>query len=233
MTKILCIETSAETCSVALSENGICVYEAEAAEERAHAKLLTVLIAELLANNKLTAKDIDAIAISEGPGSYTGLRIGVSAAKGLCYGTGKPMIAIPTLQILAKAYLTHTPDINQESVIIPMMDARRMEVYYAKYDMNLNEIQGATPLIIDQTSLNKIIKKEHNHIIGSGAQKCLEITQSQNIIYAPNELPHAKHMTQLAQQMFKNQKFADTAYFEPAYLKPFIATISKKDILHQ
>lgn len=231
MTKILCIETSAETCSVALSKNGVCAGVVESNEERAHAKLLTVLVEQLLNSNNISINDIQAIAISEGPGSYTGLRIGVAAAKGICYGAEIPLIAISTLQILANAFLTENPNIKKESVLIPMLDARRMEVYYAKYDLNLTELQTATPHIIDESTLNLILEKKHNYLFGSGAKKCAEIIQTENITYHTNIKAHAKHMTQLAQQLFNKNKFQDTAYFEPAYLKPFVATVSKKDIL--
>lgn len=232
MIRILCIETSADTCSVALSENGLCKAELEAIEERAHAKLLTVLVQQLLLNSNLKISDIHAIAISEGPGSYTGLRIGMSVAKGICFGADLPLISIPTLQTIVSAYIQKKGSIPKNATLMPMIDARRMEIYYATYNSNLEELSPATPYILDDQSFSEIKNSASIFMIGNGAEKCRELLQDSNITFDNHVIAHAKNMTTEAHNKFTKKEFVNTAYFEPAYLKPFIATISKKNILH-
>ncbi|ALO15395.1 t(6)A37 threonylcarbamoyladenosine biosynthesis protein [Salinivirga cyanobacteriivorans] len=228
MIRILCVDTATDICSVALSEDGVCTDKIEATEERAHARVLTVQIEEILHRNSLATKDLDAIAVSEGPGSYTGLRIGVSAAKGICYTTGMPLIAISTLQILAAAFIEKYGSPSQDALLMPMLDARRMEVYYAHYNVNLEQQVKATPKIIDSDVFNELKKVSEIHIIGSGAEKSKNALDLTNAQYYPEIINKAAYMTKLAQQYFDEGRFVDLAYFEPAYLKPFLATKSKK-----
>ncbi len=228
MTRILCVDTATEICSVALSKNGFCEDKIEAAEERAHARILTVQIEELLERNNLSAKDLNAVAVSEGPGSYTGLRIGVSAAKGICYSTGIPLIAVSTLQILAAAFMKQDYSGEKDALLIPMLDARRMEVYYAHYNTELEELLQATPKILEPGIFSELNEVSEIHIIGSGAGKCSDVLTLPNASYHTEIINKAEYMTHLAQQFFDAEKFADLAYFEPAYLKPFLATKPKK-----
>lgn len=228
MTRILCVDTATDVCSVALSEDGICADKIEATEERAHARVLTVQIEDVLHRNSLTAKDLDAIAVSEGPGSYTGLRIGVSVAKGICYTRGIPLIAISTLQILAAAFVQTKGKPDEAALLLPMLDARRMEVYYAQYNANLKEQVKATPKIIESGVFDDLNKEKEIHIIGSGAEKCKDVLALPNVSYHPEIINKAEYMPPLAQDYFIANRFADLAYFEPAYLKPFLATKSKK-----
>mgnify|MGYP006298332941 FL=1 len=185
MTRILCVDTATDVCSVALSENGVCTDKIEANEERAHARVLTVQIEDVLHRNSLTAKDLDAIAVSEGPGSYTGLRIGVSVAKGICYTRGIPLIAISTLQILAAAFVQTKGKPGEGALLLPMLDARRMEVYYAQYNVNLKEQVKATPKIIESGVFDDLNEEKEIHIIGSGAEKCKDVLALSNVSYHP------------------------------------------------
>ena len=227
MGKILSIDTATEICSVALGIDGALYDKMEAAEDRSHAKLLTVLIQDLLQKNQMDVSELDAIAVSEGPGSYTGLRIGVSVAKGICYAGKFPLIGVSTLQTIVSGYLqsnTAEPD----TVLLPMLDARRMEVYYAEYDSALNEIIPATPLVIESGAFEEYKNKTEVVFMGSGAEKCSEVVGLSNAKFV-SELPNkAEFMVTLAEAKLKKKQLADVAYFEPAYLKPFIATQSKK-----
>lgn len=227
MGKILCIDTATDICSVALSVDGELSDKMESIEDRSHAKLLTVLIQDILIKNGLQATDLDAVAVSQGPGSYTGLRIGVSAAKGICYASNLPLIGISTLKIIAAAFLQRE-SISENSVVLPMLDARRMEVYYAEYDYKLNEIKTATPLVIEEKSFADYANKDEIVLLGSGAEKCKDFLTLSNARYLIEQTNKAEYMVALAEKDFVRKKFVNVAYFEPAYLKPFIATQSKK-----
>lgn len=231
MNHILCIDTATDICSVALAENGICKDTLEAKEERSHARWLSVLIRDLLEKNSLKTADLSAVAVSEGPGSYTGLRIGVSAAKGICYATGIPLIAISTLQTLAAAYIAQNSELPSNAIIIPMLDARRMEIYYARYTKMLEELTPATPHIVTQDSFSNLKNENNVAFIGSGAAKSRTIINLPNAHFDNEVRQTAQYMTLIAQEKLNQKKFADVAYFEPAYLKPFIATKPKKNIL--
>ena len=198
----------------------------ESNEDRSHAKLLTVLIQQILEKNDMEVKDLDAIAVSEGPGSYTGLRIGVSAAKGMCYVSNKPLIAVSTLKTIAAGYLKINK-IAKDAVLLPMLDARRMEVYYAAYDGTLNEKKEATPMVVEENSFKEYEDFTQVIFIGSGAQKCSETVNVKNAIFVEDLPNKAEYMVALAEQYFVQKRFVDVAYFEPAYLKPFIATQPK------
>ncbi len=229
MSQILCIDTATEICSVALSSNGVCTDYMEDTTERSHAKMLSVIVEKILAKNDLKTQNLDAVAVSEGPGSYTGLRIGVSVAKGICYATGKPLIAVPTLQTIAAKFAAENK-IGEGEIILPMLDARRMEVYYARYSRNLEEMVPATPKVIEKNSFEALKDESKLHIIGNGAEKCKNILDLENAVYHSDIQNSAAHMCNLAAQKFEIRKFENTAYFEPAYLKPFLATTPKKKL---
>lgn len=216
MALLLNIETTTRNCSVSLAENGITkVYKEIAEENFSHAEKLHVFIQDLLKDGDYTLKQLNAIAVSEGPGSYTGLRIGVSSAKGLCYALNIPLIAVDTMQILA-AQIT----VN-EGCVIPMIDARRMEVYLALFNEKGEKKSETKAEIIDENSfkdLNTTI-----HLLGDGALKFKEILTDTKFIYYPSNLfPSAKEMSALSFQKYSKENFVDVAYFEPYYLKDFV-----------
>ena len=215
-TYILNIETATKNCSVALAKNGQLIAFKEIAEEGySHAEKLHVFIEEILSESKLKFQDLQAIAISQGPGSYTGLRIGVSSAKGLCYALNIPLISIDTLQSMAAQLKI------SEGVIIPMVDARRMEVFSAQYDANLNCIQPVAAEIITEESYKD--RKDIIHFIGDGAPKCKELLNKSNFIFHDEIVyPSAKNMCVLSYEKHKKSDIVDVAYFEPLYVKDFM-----------
>lgn len=218
MALILCLETSTRNCSVALTQNGVLLaLKEEISVKYLHSEKLTVFINLLLKNNSLLAQDLDAIAISKGPGSYTGLRIGSSVAKGLCFALDKPLISISTLDSLIAGF-----DIkNQEQICCPMIDARRMEVYFSLYKGG----KLLTPInnqIIDDNSFSEILDKQEVYFFGDGSDKCKDILIHSNAIFISNIFPSAKNMAKLAEDAYRLQEFQDIAYFEPFYFKNFI-----------
>lgn len=220
---ILNIETATRNCSVALSKNGQTIALREIAEEGySHAEKLHVFIEELLLESKISFKDLNAIAVSQGPGSYTGLRIGVSSAKGLCFALNIPLIAIDTMQSLA-AQITGT-----NGLIVPMIDARRMEVFSAIYDKDLNTITKVAAEIITEESYQN--REEEMHFLGDGAPKCKEFLNKTNFIFHDEFIyPSAKQMSHLSFEKYKKSDTVDVAYFEPLYVKDFM--IMKKKTL--
>ncbi len=228
MALILNIETATSVCSAAISKNGEVFDLLESFDDRSHASLLTVYIEELFTKNKLQYSDIDAVSISEGPGSYTGLRIGVSVAKGICFAQNKPLIAINTLKAMAIMAKETNVDIETNSLLCPMIDARRMEVYSALFDNRLTDIRETRAEIIEENIYHKELNKHPVYFFGNGANKCKDIIQHKNAFFLDNIYPSAKYMAQLAQIAFKNNDFKDVAYFEPFYLKDFVATRPKK-----
>jgi len=227
MSLILGIETSTKICSVALANNNKLLALKEEGGAYSHAEKLTIFIEEVLKLANKTIKDVDAVAISKGPGSYTGLRIGVSTAKGLCYALDKPLIAVDTLQAMAK-----NPALIQEhapALFCPMIDARRMEVYTALYDANNNMVEPITAKIIDENSFANYLKTHQIVFFGDGAEKCkISLENHQNAIFSDERLPSAQFINQIALKKFQQQQFENVAYFEPYYLKDFIATTPKK-----
>ena len=213
---ILNIETATKNCSVALAKEGKTIACKEIAEQNfSHAEKLHVFIEELLAENQLQFSDLSAIAVSQGPGSYTGLRIGVSSAKGFCYALNIPMIAIDTLQLLAKQI--HI----EEGIIIPMIDARRMEVFTAFYDKNHNQIRNTQAEIIDETSYKEITEKIH--LVGDGTEKFKNtLIDTKFVFHSDVVFPSANEMSQLSFDKYQKSDFVDVAYFEPYYLKDFV-----------
>lgn len=221
MSLILNIETATKNCSVALAKEGKTLAIREIATQNfSHAEKLHVFIEELFAETNLKLQDLSAIAVSQGPGSYTGLRIGVSAAKGLCYALSIPLISVDTLELLARK-ITIT-----EGIIVPMIDARRMEVFCAFFDSKYNKTRETKAEIIDETSYQDI--SETLHLIGDGAMKFKDILTDAKFQYYPEiEFPSANEMAQVSFQKFQNNQLEDVAYFEPFYLKDFVLMTKK------
>ncbi|WP_111307664.1 tRNA (adenosine(37)-N6)-threonylcarbamoyltransferase complex dimerization subunit type 1 TsaB [Confluentibacter sediminis] len=222
MALILNIETATTNCSVSVSENGKTIYLKEDNNKNySHAESLHVFIDTVLKESEATLNDIDAIAVSKGPGSYTGLRIGVSAAKGLCFALNKPLIAISTLEALAYQLKI------DEGFIIPMLDARRMEVYSAIFDSNYKIVRETQAQILDEYSFTEYLNEAQVYFIGNGVEKTKELIHHTNANFKDNKLPSANEMSMLAFNKYKISDFEDVAYFEPYYLKDFIALKSK------
>lgn len=225
MTHILNIETSTKNCSVSIAKNGALISLKEINNGGySHAEMLHPLIKEALLESKLTINQIDAIAVGKGPGSYTGLRIGVSAAKGLCFANDIPLISINSLEILA-----HTIPIDKGN-IIPMIDARRMEVYSAIYDESFTLIRKTKAEIIDKSSFIDQLQNQTVYFLGDGTEKCQEIILHKNAVFIKDAFPSAKEMVKLSYEKYKVNNTENLAYFEPFYLKNFIATQEKKKV---
>ena len=219
MTHILCLETATTNCSVALSINGeVVAMQEDNALKYSHAERLHVFITDVLEEAGITKDKLQAIAVSKGPGSYTGLRIGVSAAKGLCVALDVPLISVDTLGALSRK-LT----VNDGELIIPMLDARRMEVYSAVFDNSGNSIRETQAQILDETSFIEYLDKGVVQFIGNGVEKFKEICEHPNARFVLEELPSSMQMAALAQEKFNANDLEDVAYFEPYYLKDFIA----------
>ncbi len=218
MSTILCIETASTNCSVAIGVNGkLLALKEDYDSSYSHAERLHIFIKEILSENNLELSDLDAIAVSKGPGSYTGLRIGVSATKGLCFSLDIPLISVPTLTSLAMQV-----EGSEEGLAIPMMDARRMEVYTAVFDKDRNQIEETSAKILDATSYKKYLDDHVVYFIGSGVEKFQKICEHSNARYIENVLPSAAQMVALATIKHKKSDFEDVAYFEPYYLKDFM-----------
>jgi len=235
MAVILIIETSTEVCSVALATDGKVIDLIESKEGQNHARLTGVFAEKLLANNQINARDLSAVAVSKGPGSYTGLRIGVSVAKGICYANRIPLIAIGTLEAMSDHVMQNRlrydiPE-NVPSLFCPMIDARRMEVFYELQDENGNVIKPITAEHVDETFLSNELFDKQVVFFGNGSEKCKPVIKSPNATFVPLIDASASHMCDLAFQAYDKKLFVDVAYFEPFYLKDFVATVSKKNML--
>jgi tRNA threonylcarbamoyladenosine biosynthesis protein TsaB len=226
---ILHIETGTAVCSVALSRGDTLLAIKENHEGRTHAQLLAPFIDALLREQHCTAHDLAAVAVSEGPGSYTGLRVGVSTAKGICYGAQKPLIAINSLHSLAALAIETTPLPAPCALIAPMIDARRMEVYTALFDARGEPLTATEARIIDAHSFADVLQQHHVLFVGDGAEKCRATLTHAHAHFAPL-CASAAGMIKLAASAFARQQFADAAYFEPFYLKAFVAIPSKKKL---
>ncbi|MBO5656195.1 MAG: tRNA (adenosine(37)-N6)-threonylcarbamoyltransferase complex dimerization subunit type 1 TsaB [Rikenellaceae bacterium] len=239
MANILCIETSAAVCSVALAVNGETVAVRESDSGRNHAGNIGVFADEILRANNMGPEDLDAVAVSSGPGSYTGLRIGVSFAKGLCYGLQIPLIAVGSLESLVEvareneqAGVVNMPSWDK-SIMVPMIDARRMEVYTRVFDAEGDALSEVEAKIIDAESFTEFRRKAAEQggefvIFGDGAAKCCEVLEGARYIEVA---PSASGISRLAQRAFDAQQWEDIAYFEPFYLKDFVVTKSQKNPL--
>ena len=220
---ILCLETSTKVCSVALGQNGKLLALKESLDEKhSHAENLTVYIQEVCSQAKISLKDIDAVAVSKGPGSFTGLRIGVSTAKGLCYALDKPLLAINSLEAMAISQI-RKPKTEIRNLFCPMIDAKRMEAYCAVYDEQLNEIKNTSAEIIDENSFSDLLVKNKIYFFGDGSEKCKSKIVHANAIFLDNINPSAQFMIPIAEKYFGGKKFEDVAYFEPFYLKDFVS----------
>ncbi|HEY9125325.1 MAG TPA: tRNA (adenosine(37)-N6)-threonylcarbamoyltransferase complex dimerization subunit type 1 TsaB [Bacteroidales bacterium] len=237
MPLILSIETSEKLCSVALAD-GLQILGSEAStEDKSHASSLTLLIDKLLHNCKISYEQLNAVAVGKGPGSYTGLRIGVSTAKGICYSLKIPLIAVDTFTILVNEFIISefysknkkTFD-SAESMICAMIDARRMEVYRRFFDSAFNATSDIEAEVINSTSYDNLLKEKRIYFLGSGADKLPNIIVSDNAFFVNNIRPHARSMCKAALAKFEANEVEDVAYFEPFYLKDFVATISKKKV---
>jgi len=235
MALILILETSTEVCSVSLLKDGILFDFIESDEGQNHARLVTVFAENILSRNKLQPNELDAIAVSKGPGSYTGLRIGASTAKGICYAANIPLIAVGTLEAMAKhvALNRNQFGIPDDKLILfcPMIDARRMEVYSMLLDEDGNVLKPITAEIIDDSFLANELSNKQVVFFGNGSAKCEKVIKSPNALFLPNIKASARHMVELVWQAYNNNHFEDVAYFEPFYLKDFVATVSKKNML--
>ena len=259
MERIILIETSTALCSAALAENGVITAYRESSAPKAHASLTAVFIQEVLSESNLTLDDCDAICVSKGPGSYTGLRVGVSTAKGICFGSRKPLIAVGTLDTLVAQADSVIPGLTgNPRFIIPMIDARRMEVYTAVFsqaaipghpDVITSEaevidgiaeadaqespryiqITETAPMIIDENSFSEYLEQGEVLFIGDGAGKCADVIRHPNARFHQCN-PKASAMLEPAIKAHKEKRFEDVAYFEPFYLKEFVATVSKKKL---
>ena len=220
---ILQIETATAACSVALAENGRVIACSEANQRNIHAEKITLFIDEALTITGKTYADIDAIAVSSGPGSYTGLRIGVSAAKGLCFALDKPLIAVETLESMANGFLAQN-SVSNDTLLCPMIDARRMEVFTAVFDSAGNRVQPTSAEIINENSFASILAGNQIIFFGDGAEKCRKVLESHpNAQITGDFVNSAKHLTVKAYEKYLAKEFEDVAYFEPYYLKDFIA----------
>ncbi len=226
MTYILNIETSTKVCAVSLSKDGVLLDDIENKEGNSHAVKLAPFIDELLKRNKIEYSSLSAIAISKGPGSYTGLRIGTSTAKGLCYALDIPLISISTLHSMAAlAKLLHDKDKNV--LFRPMIDARRMEVYSQTFDFELNNKNDITAIVVDENSFKSELDSHKVLFFGDGAAKCMNIINHKNAVLVEDVEATAVGMVSLSYNKFIAGDFVDVAYFEPFYLKEFVAAISK------
>lgn len=222
---ILCLETSTSVCSVALNEGCCTLALRESDKPNAHSERITVFIKEVMDEVGIDYSKLDAVAVSQGPGSYTGLRIGVSTAKGICYAAELPLMAIDTLLAMACGMKQKmTTQMEPGDLLVPMIDARRMEVYAAVFDVQLNRVQDTAAFVIDEHSFEDLRKDHRLWLFGDGAPKLKEVFQDVpevNII--EGLLPSAAFMAPLADQALREQRFVDVAYFEPFYLKDFVA----------
>ena len=228
MIVILNIETATKNCSVSLSKDGVLLSVKEVSSDQfSHAEQLHVFFEQILSDQGLGFKDLSAIGVSKGPGSYTGLRIGVSSAKGLCYSLGIPLIAVDTLSVLARGIQA------DEGFIVPMVDARRMEVYTAQFDHLYHCLSDASALVIEESSFSSLLDmKLPIHLMGDGALKCRNVLNNELFVYHEDVIyPSAKDMVLLTYDKFLQKNFVDIAYFEPFYLKDFLLIPSKKNKL--
>ncbi|SDB90292.1 tRNA (adenosine(37)-N6)-threonylcarbamoyltransferase complex dimerization subunit type 1 TsaB [Williamwhitmania taraxaci] len=231
MALVLTIETSTDVCSAALSKDGQLLCYRENSEGFSHAALLAVFIDELLKEAAVTPKQLSAVCVGRGPGSYTGLRIGVSTAKGICYAAELPLIAVDSLLLMCYGAMemakTRLGDSNS-FLLCPMIDARRMEVYSALYDETFQLVDPVKAVIIEPSSFASFLEKGKVVFFGNGAAKCKEFIDHPNAIFLEGNYASAKNLITPALDAFKNSDFVDVAYFEPFYLKDFVITTSKK-----
>lgn len=227
MSCIINIETSTNVCSLTVSQDGADIFTREDHTGPNHAVKLGEFVDEGLSFADSHAIPVDTVAVSCGPGSYTGLRIGVSMAKGICYGRGIRLIAVPTLQLIAVPVLLHH-EIEEDALLCPMIDARRMEVYAAIYDRRLQEVRGVQADVVDGETYKEYLDKHPVYFFGNGAEKCMETINHPNAHLIKGIEPLSKFMYPLAEKRIAEEKYEDVAYFVPFYLKDFVAKTPKK-----
>ncbi len=228
MCTILQIETATQSCSAAISKNGQTIALKEMVAQNIHAGSLTLFIDEVMHMAGIQYAALDAVAVSKGPGSYTGLRIGVSTAKGLCFALDKPLIGIDTLKMMADGFLKAAPE--YAGLVCPMIDARRLEVYTALFDRGMTMLEPVSAKIIDEGSFGAALDTTVVTFIGDGAAKCTDVIKSDNARFSEVNFNSAANMSALALEAFNSSSFEDVAYFEPFYLKDFVLTQSKKKL---
>lgn len=232
MAVILNIETSAQCCSAALTAEGMILAHREDFNGRNHAALLSGFIKHCLDFAADKEMRLEAVAVSTGPGSYTGLRIGMSEAKGLCYALDVPLIGVDTLQLLTTRVMFSVDNIDPEAIFVPMVDARRMEVYTCAYDFALTELMPPTPLILDQNSYADLLATGRQVLFfGDGSAKAREVITAPEAVFVPDVVPLAVDMVALAERAYARRDFLDTAYAVPRYLKDFQATKPRNKVL--
>ena len=230
MCTILSIETATPACSCALSRDGELLLTREDFRGQSHATLLGLFVEEIMTHVRKEGITLDAIAVSSGPGSYTGLRIGVSEAKGLSYGLGIPLIALPTPLVMASMVANR---VGEDDLLCPMIDARRMEVYATFFDRSLETVRPTSADIVDGESYLDLLTRHKVHFFGNGASKCRGVITHPHAYFLEELHPLASGMVPLAEKAFAGKQFVDTAYFEPHYLKEFVATVPKNKIIPQ
>ena len=227
MSCILNIETSTDVCSVSVSQDGACIFSQEDHDGPNHAVKLGTFVDEALSFADSHAIPLDAVAVSCGPGSYTGLRIGASMAKGICFGQDLKLIAVPTLELMAVPVLLRE-DVEEGALLCPMIDARRMEVYSAVYDRALHEVRGIQADVVDAETYREYLDRGPVYFFGNGAEKCMEVINHPNARLIKGVEPLAKWMFPIAERRIAQEKYEDVAYFVPFYLKDFVAHQPKK-----
>ncbi len=227
MSCILHIDTSTRVCSVALSQDSEVIFSREDLEGSSHAVSCGVYVEEALSFAESHAIPLDAVAVSKGPGSYTGLRIGVSMAKGVCYGRKVPLVGLSTLEVLCVPVLLYHDEIEDDALLVPMIDARRMEVYAAVYDRALKPLRPVQADIVEADTYLEFLEKGPVYFFGDGAAKCAQVITHPNARFIDGIHPSARNMAPLAEMAVVRENFEDVAYFEPYYLKEFVATKSK------
>ena len=227
MSCILNIETSTDVCSVSVSQDGACIFSQEDHDGPNHAVKLGTFVDEALSFADSHAIPLDAVAVSCGPGSYTGLRIGASMAKGICFGQDLKLIAVPTLELMTVPVLLRE-EVEEGALLCPMIDARRMEVYSAVYDRALHEVRGIQADVVDADTYRKYLDERPVYFFGNGAAKCMDVIAHPNARYIDGIEPLAKNMFPLAERRIAQGKTEDVAYFVPFYLKDFVAKMPKK-----
>lgn len=228
MSCLLNIETSTNVCSVAISEDGQCIYHDEDRTGPNHNERLGQFVDEALSFADSHGIPVDGVAVSMGPGSYTGLRIGVSMAKGVCYGFGIPLLAVPTLEVMCVPVLLRYDDLPEDALLCPMLDARRMEVYAAVYTRALKPVREIHADVVDADTYRELLDKHPVYFFGNGAKKCMEVINHPNAHYIDGIEPLAKNMFPLAERRMMRGETEDVAYFTPFYLKDFVALKPKK-----
>lgn len=228
MSCLLNIETSTNVCSVAISEDGQCIYHDEDRTGPNHNERLGQFVDEALSFADSHAIPVDGVAVSMGPGSYTGLRIGVSMAKGVCYGFGIPLLAVPTLEVLCVPVLLRHDDLPEDALLCPMLDARRMEVYAGVYNRALKQVREIRADVVDADTYRELLDQHPMYFFGNGAKKCMEVINHPNAHYIDGIEPLAKNMFPLAERRMMRGETEDVAYFTPFYLKDFVALKPKK-----